>query len=209
MAPSLSYPTRRITEGVGAYIVQSGAGLNEKEKSRMSPRIPYVSADSPGEAADIIRRRRGGHLLDLDRTLLHNPETASGWNALLGAVRTGTTSLDPRVRELAICWVAVLNGAEYAWTQHAPLAIEAGVEESLMASLRRGDTSELDSRRDDEVSSLVVAFTTAMTRQVIVPPDLFERARQEFGDVGVHDLVLTVATYNMVTRYLVALHVGE
>ncbi len=48
-----------------------------------------------------------------------------GWNALLGAIRRDL-ELSPGLRELAMCVVAVLNGAEYEWSQHAPLFVQAG-----------------------------------------------------------------------------------
>jgi alkylhydroperoxidase family enzyme len=91
------------------------------------PRVPYLPADlrEPAEIVDAVRARRGGHLLNLDRMLLHSPALAAGWNTFLGAVRESLV-VDRRLRELAMCTVAVLNGAEYEYTQHAPLYIAAG-----------------------------------------------------------------------------------
>ena len=51
--------------------------------------------------------------------LLHSPALAQGWNTYLGAVRTGL-SLSPRLKELAMCVVAVINGADYEFVHHAP-----------------------------------------------------------------------------------------
>ena len=93
-------------------------------------RLPYFTPPTPPSAplsapdaaliARIEARRGPGGLLPLDRALLLSPPIASGWNALLGAVRTGT-SLAPLDRELAICRVACLNGAAFEWAHHAPL----------------------------------------------------------------------------------------
>jgi hypothetical protein len=79
------------------------------------PRIPYLPADlrEPAEVVTAIRQRRGGPLLNLDRMLLYSPPLAKGWNAFLGEVRGGL-ALPPKLRELAMCVVAVLNGADYA-----------------------------------------------------------------------------------------------
>lgn len=166
------------------------------------PRIPYVPGDIEGSTADAIRDRRGGTLLDLDRMLLHNPDVAAGWNGLLGAVRT-KTSLSDAERELTICWVAVLNRAEYEWEQHAPLAIHAGISKSIMAELKNGKLDSLNDRH-----RLMLALTTSMTKEVECDQKLVEQVEVEFGIDGLHDLVATVATYNMVSRYLVALQVG-
>ena len=52
-----------------------------------SPRLP--SASDAGPTADLLRVRRGGQLSALDPLLLHSPPVAEGWNALLGALRSG------------------------------------------------------------------------------------------------------------------------
>ena len=75
--------------------------------------IPYVPSDicEPADLVQAIRQRRGGELINLDRMLLHSAPFARGWNAFLGEVRKNL-SLSPKLREIAICGVAVLNGAE-------------------------------------------------------------------------------------------------
>ncbi|NCZ59114.1 MAG: carboxymuconolactone decarboxylase family protein, partial [Betaproteobacteria bacterium] len=85
------------------------------------PYIPYLPEDlaEPAAVVDAIRKRRGGDLLHLDRMLLHSPPFAQGWNLFLGAVRNDL-SLSPKLRELAMCAVAVLNRADYEFVQHAP-----------------------------------------------------------------------------------------
>jgi alkylhydroperoxidase family enzyme len=92
------------------------------------PRLPYLPADTaePAEIVAQIRARRGGRLLNLDRMLLHSPTFARGWNGLLGAVR-GELSLSPRLREIAICAVAALTGAEYEFTHHCYDHFSSGV----------------------------------------------------------------------------------
>ena len=109
------------------------------------PRIPYVAADiaEPAEVVAAIRARRGGELLALDRMLLHSPPLAAGWNTFLGAVRNGLL-VDRRLRELAMCTVAVLNGAEYEYAQHAPLYIAAGASTRQAQALRDPDAARAD-----------------------------------------------------------------
>src|SRR5512132_3904189 len=101
------------------------------------PHVPYVPADlaEPKDIVDAVRARRGGHLTHLDRMLLHSPALASGWNALLGAVR-GRLTLDARLREIAICAVASLNGAEYEFHHHVPELVKAGGDERQANALR-------------------------------------------------------------------------
>ena len=103
------------------------------------PRLPYLRDEELGEGELVrsIRQRRGGGLLHLDRLLLHSPPVAAGWNELLGAVRT-RLSLPPRLGELAICAVAVLNDAAYEFVHHAPALLRAG-----------GTQAQLDAQRHD------------------------------------------------------------
>ena len=48
-----------------------------------------------------------------------------------------------------------------------------------------------------------------MTREIEVPDALFDRLRTRFDDRGIVEIVTTVAAYNMVSRFLVALHIGH
>lgn len=174
-------------------------------------RIPYVP-DHPGEGEGSelvarIRARRGGRLLNLDRMLLHSPSFAHGWNTHLGAVR-GELTLSPKLRELAVCAVAVLNGADYEFGQHAPELVRAGGTPAQVEALKA-----LDSGRDhpgvfDAIELAVLRLTLEMTRNVEVTEATFESVRSQIGDARqVVELVGVIATYNMVSRFLVALGV--
>jgi alkylhydroperoxidase family enzyme len=61
----------------------------------------------------------------------------------------------------------------------------------------------------DERHSAVIAYTDAMTLDVRVPDAVFERLRKSFGEREVVEITATVAAYNCVSRFLVALDVGE
>lgn len=161
-------------------------------------RLP--DTDGTGEIAERIRERRGGGLRPLDRMLLHSPQLADGWNSLLGAIR-GRMQLAPDIRELVILRIAVRNRAPYEWTAHEPEARRAGLDDRVLAELRR-EKPELDARR-----ARVIAYTDAMTREIHVPDELFDALRADFTDAELVELTATVAAYNMVSRFLVALDV--
>ncbi|QRP48526.1 carboxymuconolactone decarboxylase family protein [Amycolatopsis sp. FDAARGOS 1241] len=165
-------------------------------------RLDYADADS--EVADRIRARRGGRLTPLDRMLLHSPPFADGWNNLLGAIRKQGV-LPGALRELAILRVAELNGAEYEWTAHAPVAEAEGLAPERIAALRRsGDPSVLD-----EAQQAVLAYTDAMTKRIAVPDKVFLALQKHFGDQEIVELTVTIGAYNLVSRFLVALEVGS
>lgn len=169
-------------------------------------RIPYQPADlaQPADIVDAIRNRRGGHLLNLDRMLLHSPPFAKGWNAFLGEVRSSLV-LPPKIRELAMCLVAVLNGAEYEFHHHAPEFIRAGGSPAQVEALREPDTAR-HSPLFDAAEQAIIHLTIDMTRQVTVSDETFSEVRTNLhNDRFVVELVGVIATYNMVSRFLVAL----
>ncbi len=173
------------------------------------PRVPYLPADidAPGELVAAIRARRGGTLLNLDRMLLHSPPFARGWNEFLGEVRTGL-NIPARLRELAICGVAMLNGAAYEFLHHAPEFTKAGGTAAQVEALRDMEAAAGDAALFDAAERAVIRLTVEMTRQVQVGDTTLAEARAAVGsDSGLVELVGAIAAYNMVSRFLVALGV--
>lgn len=176
-------------------------------------RLPYVPnpppTTTPEEAAIVERitaRRAPRPLQALDLTLLHSPPVADGWNSFLGAVRT-QTSLTADVRELAIARVAVVNRAWYEWGHHAPLAVQAGVAEAALDHIKTEAPLAMEPAPDGlspaQWASVVLA--DEMTRNVAVSDETFARVKALFGERGTVEIVATVACYNCVSRFLVAL----
>jgi alkylhydroperoxidase family enzyme len=180
-------------------------------------RLPYIPnppenlTPKEEETVQRILARRGPRgLIPLDRTLLHSPPVADGWNSLLGAIRT-QTSLPPDLREIAICRVALINEAWYEWTHHAPLLLEVdGFTEEMLKVVRRleyeGGKGPLS-----EKQWVVLRYADAMTKEVRVGEALFGELKGSagLGEREIVELTATVATYNCVSRFLVALDVGE
>ena len=171
--------------------------------------IPYQphDIDEPRELVAAIRARRGGSLLNLDRMLLHSEALARGWNGYLRAVRT-ELAVAPRLRELAICVVAVLTGADYEFAQHGPEFLKAGGTARELDAVRRLAETQADTSAFDAHEQAIVALATEMTRDVRVRPQTLAAARAAVpGDRHLVELVGVIATYNMVSRFLVALEV--
>lgn len=173
------------------------------------PRIPYKPADTrePEELVAIIRRRRGGRLLHLDRMLLHAPPYAKGWNALLGAVRA-ELGLPAKLRELAICAVAALTEAEYEFHHHAPVFLQGGGTQAQLEALRVLDGAAVDPALFDATERAVLRYAVEMTRNVAVSDAAFADAAHALGgEQALVELTAVIATYNMVARFLVALQI--
>ncbi|KAJ6104914.1 hypothetical protein N7486_003603 [Penicillium sp. IBT 16267x] len=114
--------------------------------------------------------------------LLHGPPVANGWNTFLGAIHTRTI-VEFGILELAVCRVAVLNDAMYEWDAHASLALKGGIKPEELHAY------DVDRQVDQEV------FTKLQT--------------VGFNDREIVELTTGIAGYNWVSRFLVALEVGE
>ncbi len=174
----------------------------------MPTRLPLLTNAqvAPPDLVAAIRQRRGGELIDLDRLLLHSPAFALGWNEFMGRVRTAL-SLPPLLKELAMCGVAALNGADFEMHHHAPLYLAAGATDAQLAALHRLGSAPgvADDPVFDPTQQAVLALVVEMTRNVRVDDATFARARATMGsDQAMFELVGVIAAYNMVSRILVA-----
>jgi alkylhydroperoxidase family enzyme len=57
--------------------------------------------------------------------------------------------------------------------------------------------------------SSILAYTDAMTLDVRVPDKIFNALKEQFSEKEVVEITATIAAYNCVSRFLVALDVGE
>lgn len=176
-------------------------------------RVPYAPKTPPTAAAEpiyarIAARRAPRPLIPLDLALLHNPQVADGWNSFVGALRT-QTSVPAGLRELAISRVAVLNHAVHEWDVHAALAVDAGVSRTVLAAVLDAGADRVAETGLSEGEAAVLALTDQMTVGVRVEEAVMQRVKTVLGDQGTVEMVATVAGYNMVSRFLVALDVGE
>jgi alkylhydroperoxidase family enzyme len=168
------------------------------------PYRPDSDEAGPPELVKAIRARRaGGKLLNLDRMLLHSPPFAEGWNGMFAAIR-GKLSLSPKLRELAIMSIGVLNKADYEWAQHEKDFLAAGGTKEQMDSLKNPSSALTDAKRFNEAERATLALTYEMTRDIAVSDATMKRVRAILPDQHVVELVGTIAGYNMVSRFLVA-----
>ena len=110
------------------------------------------------------------------------------------------------MRELAICVVARLTGAEYEFHHHAPELKKAGATDAQLASLADPDAATTSDQFDD-LQREVIRFAIASTRDVQIPDPVFESLKQRMSASDVIELVAVTAAYNMVARFLVALQI--
>ena len=169
-------------------------------------RVPLVTPGTNPELAEVEGRimAERGRVSLLYQVLLNSGPIASGWERMLTAVRN-QTCIPADLRELIILRVAILNRAAFEFEAHAPIARREGVSEDKIAAVKEGTLSSVFAPKE----VLVLELTDAMTREISVPDALFARLREIFDDKGLVEVVATVAAYNMVSRFLVALNISH
>jgi AhpD family alkylhydroperoxidase len=109
------------------------------------------------------------------------------------------------LRELVIMRIAHLNGAPYEAEQHAPIALAQGLTRTQLDALADWETKDAFTAQQ----RAVLALTDAMTRDVHVADSLFAAVRAHLGEREIVELVVTIASYNMVSRVLEALQIDS
>ena len=174
--------------------------------STASPRVPLVEPGTRPELQALEQRilHDRGRISLLYQVLLNSEPIATGWEQMLTAVRN-RSSVPADLRELLILRVAVLNRARFEFDAHVPHALRAGVPQHKIDALH---APELDAGFS-ATERQVLALADHMTRDVEVPDAVMQPLQQRFDAKEVVELVATVAAYNMVSRLLVALHIGH
>ncbi|KIV90840.1 hypothetical protein PV10_05448 [Exophiala mesophila] len=182
-------------------------------------RLPYAPTTAPEDqpkSAEIYERiaarRAPRPLIPLDLTLLHSPPVADGYNSFLNAIRNETI-VDQALLELAICRIGALNGAVWEWRAHAALAVKAGVGRAALEAVldvQSGFGRDRVWNGLTEQEEAVIRYTDAMTKDVKVPEEVFLRLKEiGLAEREIVELTAGIAAYNCVSRFLVAMDVGE
>jgi AhpD family alkylhydroperoxidase len=169
-------------------------------------RIPRIAESEHPELTDLIAAVRGqrGRVSDLYATLLNSPDVAAGWLKFFTAVRQ-KAKLPARYRELVILRIALVNRAPYEFKAHRHHGAAAGLSEQQLDGLTEWRTPGLFDERD----RAVLEYCDTMTTKIEVPEATFQGVRGLFDDRELVELTATIAGYNLVSRFLVALQVGQ
>jgi alkylhydroperoxidase family enzyme len=171
-------------------------------------RVSNIEEKDHPELAELIgkvRAGRRGTLINVYKLLLHAPPLAACWLDLISTARF-KTELDGRLREIVIIRVGYLNRTDYVVNQHVPeLSIPEGLSkpesDALADSLADWQGSAFFSPRE----RAALAYTDAVTRNVVVPDAVFDALRSHFSEREIVELTVLIGIYNMHTRVFMAL----
>jgi alkylhydroperoxidase family enzyme len=163
-------------------------------------RLNYLDAGDLAEAdRDLLARP-----IALHRLLVHSPGAARAFGGLGSYIRHGST-LDPRLRELAILQVGWLARSPYEWSHHVKIGQDFGVSEADIEALiadSAGQPNPLDAQ-----ARAVLRAAREMTGGLAASDASFAALRGFLGASDLTDLVLTIAFYNAVVRFLATMQI--
>lgn len=165
-------------------------------------RLTYLEADQVAEQyRDMLKRNTNLHKL-----LVNSPEGARAFLGLVDYIRYRST-LDPRLRELAILQVGWLEKSEYEFTHHVMIGKEFGVTDSDIDGLiaeTAGQPSTLE-----PLAKAVLRGAREMVRSLAMSQTTFAEIKKDLSNEHVMDLVLTIALYCGVVRVLATMEVDN
>jgi 4-carboxymuconolactone decarboxylase len=160
----------------GSAFALSGERMPEMTLEKMTPAQRSI--------AEAIMNGPRGRMSGPFNAWLRSPELADRLQKVGEYVRF-KTSLDKRINEMAILMTAQAWGAQYEWYAHAPLAVKAGLDPSVIAAIGAG--RKPDNMKDDE--AIAWEFTTQLRRDHSVDDPTYAKALEKFGEPGIIDLI--------------------
>lgn len=144
----------------------------------------------------------GDRVLNIFKVVGNSPKIGRDF-LRLGTAILVKGRLDPALRELAILRVGNLAQANYEWTQHVPIGLEAGLSQKQIDEISNWEKSPLFNDKE----RIVLRYTDEITVNIRVSDDAFLILKNAFNDQEIVELTITIGYYGMVCRLLEALQV--
>ena len=163
-------------------------------------RVPDMTAAVlKADDRDLLKRN-----IALHRALTNSPNGARAFAGLGQFIRYGST-LDARLRELAILQVGWLARSAYEWSHHVKIGLDFGVTEDDIRAL----IAESEGRNSvlEPLAKLVLLAAREAHAGPGVSEATFERLRAHLDNERLVDLVLVIGFYCAVVRVLASLDI--
>lgn len=158
-------------------------------------RLPYLEkSELKPEDQDLLKRE-----ITLFKCMVNSPNAARAFQGLGGFIRH-KSRLDGRLREIAILAVGWITQAPYEWSHHVKIGQDFGVSERDISDV----IAECNGKESglEPVAKLIVKAAREMTNDLAVSDSTFAELKKSFDNERLTDLVITMAFYNAVVRFL-------
>ena len=115
----------------------------------------------------------------------------------LGAAILSDQELSHSNRELLILLVAQLEGGEYEWIQHVPIALGVGVLQQQIDALEAGNLTDA---AFGSAEKALLAFGKEVIENVRVANTTFAEVKAHFSDREVVEAILAIGFYMTMAR---------
>ena len=159
------------------------------------PLIPFADTDAlpekAKEAFDRLPRK-----LNIFRMWANAPEMfVSGLR--FGGNILGRQKLSGDLRELVILLVAKMEGGEYEWVQHVPIAKHAGCKDDQIAAL---DEGRIAGKEFNAKETALLKLSQEVIRDVRASEAAVEEAKKHFSSQEIVEIILTCGFYMTMAR---------
>ena len=148
-------------------------------------------------AAEEFRKLRGVDPFGPFIPLLQSPELMTRVSAL-GEYLRFRSALPPRLSELAILITAAHWRQQYEWDEHAPIALQAGISQSVLDAVWKGDAPDGLDIHQQAIHDLCVA----VHRDRTVFRALHDRVQVALGEQATIDAIAICGYYALLAMVL-------
>lgn len=167
----------------------------------MNDRLPPIPkaqwTDSQIKAAAEFTKMRGQEPFGPFALMLRSPEVMLR-AAAMGEYLRYNTSLPRALNEMIILLTARHWSQQFEWHIHQPMALQAGLNETIVHAISKG-------RRPEKLSAdeaIVYDFTTELLRLQNVGDETYAKARERFGEPGVIDMIGVAGYYSFLSMMM-------
>jgi 4-carboxymuconolactone decarboxylase len=126
---------------------------------------------------------------------LRSPEMSTLSAPLSAYLRTKSTAIPEKLKEIAIMLTARFWGGQYVWYSHRQQALDAGLSASFIDAMAAGERPA--NMSSDE--ALVLDFCEQLLKTRQVSDDNFKAMAGRFGERGIVELVGLMGQYHTIT----------
>jgi alkylhydroperoxidase family enzyme len=171
-------------------------------------RVPYLEMQSLGPGPEDPTPYNPDWVSDhnIHRAMANHPEALRVFWPRIGMWLRGKSSLEPRLRELAIIQTSYTTASGYEFAHHVHFAKSVGVtEEDVLALI---DESKGKQSHLNELDSAAIRLARTLTTDIDVDDTTWNFLHDRLGTECLLELVLAVSYYNHIIRLVTALQVG-
>ena len=159
------------------------------------PRIPYPDLDN---ATPEVREMLGRLPAPANIfNMMAHAQTCLKPVMKLGGTLLGKLELDPKLRELCLLRAVRLEGGDYEWVQHVPIARDLGATAAQIAALENDDD---EAACFDAREKAALRFTREVVVDVRASEATVAEARKHLSDRELVELILMAGFYIMLAR---------